>query len=140
MPSNERRRAIEDAHDAAVAISRFPPKRLEVVSLSSQGYLQSVVAEKLGMSPATVRNHMTAAYNMITNRNWDEFNVKPRLSYLVGRYMRGEDNKLTRNGYCVVRASDLEVIVEESRNLEITSIAYEYAVDRFREILNGDYL
>jgi len=55
---------------------RLPPRRMDAATLYAQGYSHKDVARLLGISPATVRNHIAASYRTLGASNRSELRAQ----------------------------------------------------------------
>jgi DNA-binding NarL/FixJ family response regulator len=68
-----RRRRVEDAEGAKIAT--LTKRELEVISLIAEGLKNRVIAERLFISEATVRNHLTSIHSKLGVSNRSELVV-----------------------------------------------------------------
>ncbi len=70
------------------ALAKLNPRPRQAVMLIAQGYPNEIVAERMGITRETVKNHLTIAYRNLFPEGMDSrYTKNVRVAYLVGRYL-----------------------------------------------------
>ena len=70
------------------ALAKLNPRPRQAVMLIAQGYPNEIVAERMGITRETVKNHLTIAYRNLCPDGMDSrYTKNVRVAYLVGRYL-----------------------------------------------------